>query len=175
MTRSICLTVAALSVLLAAGTAPAQEELNERADRKITGEYYRPHTASTYNRSAYYNAQALGYYGRRYSQVPSETTKEHTAEIRRNVTAAQKETGKLKHEAKTNKDIDQHLKAIQAHQAKALALIEKMEKSETDGKKLAEYSSQITKELHSAEAENEKLKKLLGVEPLDPEAHEAAK
>ena len=168
MIRHVLLTAAAFALLTATGVAVAQEDLNKRADRKITGEYYRPHTASMYRRSAVYNSQALNYYGRRYSQVPKETAQEHTAEIRRNVAAAQKETTKLKDEAKSNKQIDQHLKAIEGHEAKALALIEKMEKSETDGKKLAEYSSQVTKELKAAEAENDKLRKLLGVEELEP-------
>jgi hypothetical protein len=161
-------TAAMLGLLLVTQSVSAQDELNERADRKITGEYYRPHTASMYRRSAAYNAQALNYYGRRYSQVPQDTAKEHTAEIRRNVTSAQKETAKLKHEAKNNKQIDQHLKTIEGHESKALALVEKMEKSPTDSKKLAEYSAQVNQELKAAEAENEKLRKLLGVEELEP-------
>ncbi|HQU45099.1 MAG TPA: hypothetical protein PK867_19955, partial [Pirellulales bacterium] len=122
-----------------------------------------------------YNAQTLNYYGRRYSQVPKETAQEHTTEIRRNVTAAQKETAKLKHEAKNSKEIDQHLKAIEGHQAKAIALIAKMEKVETDGKKLAEYSSQVSHELQAAEAENDQLKKLLGVGELEPPASKPLK
>lgn len=173
MTKHVLLTSAALALLMAPGVASA-EDLNERADRKITGEYYRPHTASMYRRSAVYSSQTLSYYGRRYSQVPKETAQEHTAEIRRNVTAAQQETTKLKHEAKSNKEIDQHLKSLQGHEAKALALIEKMEKMETDGKKLAEYASQVSKELKAAEVENDKLKKLLGVEELEPLPTKAA-
>lgn len=175
MIKHVLLTAAAFGLLMATRAAFAQEELNERADRKITGEYYRPHTASMYRRSAVNNSQTLNYYGRRYSQVPKETTQEHVAETRRNVAAAQKETAKLKHEAQSNKQIDQHLKTIQEHEAKALALIEKMEKSETDGKKLAAYSSQVTKELKAAEAENDKLKKLLGVAELEPSASEITK
>lgn len=168
MTNHVRFAAAALGVLFATSVGFAQEELNERADRKITGEYYRPHTASMYRRSAVYNAQTLNYYGRRYSQVPKETAQEHTAEIRRNVTAAQKETAKLHHEAKTHQEIDQHLKAMQSHQATAITLIEQMEKVETDGKKLAGYSAQVAQELKAAEAENDKLKKLLGVAELEP-------
>jgi hypothetical protein len=170
MSRQILLTAAALCVSCVA----LADELNERADRKITGEYYRPHTASSYHRSAYYNAQTLNYYGRRYRQVPTETAKEHAAEIRRNLTAAQKETAKLKHEAKANTQIDDRLKAIEAHQAKALGLVAKMEKAEADGKKLAEYAALVSKELQAAEVENDKLKKLLGIESLESAAtHES--
>ncbi|HWB09008.1 MAG TPA: hypothetical protein VG826_07280 [Pirellulales bacterium] len=172
MTKYVLLTAAVLGLFTAG--ACAQEDLNERADRKITGEYYRPHTASMYRQGAAYNARVLNYYGRRYSQVPKETTQEHAAEIRRNLTAAQKETAKLKHEAKDDKQIDQHLKAIEGHEAKALALLQKMEKAETDGKKLAEYSSQVSKELKAAEAENDKLKKLLGIAEIDHAETKAA-
>jgi hypothetical protein len=172
MTKYALLTAAVLGLLTAA--ASAGEELNERADRKITGQFYRPHTASMYRQGAAYNARVLNYYGRRYTQVPQETTQEHAAEIRRNLTAAQKETAKLKHEAKENKEIDQHLKAIEGHEATALALLQKMEKVETDGKKLAEYSSQVSKELKAAEAENDKLKKLLGITELEHAEPKAA-
>jgi hypothetical protein len=175
MTKHVLLTAAALGCLMATRMASAQQELNERADRKITGEYYRPHTASMYRRNAIYNSQTLNYYGRRYNQVPKETAQEHTAEIRRSVASAQKETGKLKHEAKNSKQIDQHLKTIQGHEAKALALIEKMEKAETNGKQLAEYSLQVSKELQAAEAENDNLKKLLGVAELEQTEAKPAK
>lgn len=154
---------AAASVLSLGQIASAQD-LSTRADRKITGEYFRPYSASTYNQGAISHAETLDYYGRRYSQIPAETAKEHAAEIRRNLNASKKEYAKLEKEAKGNKQVQAHLKAIQEHQAKAEAMCDKLEEAATDGKTIAACCQDISKELKAAEAENEKLKKTLGVD-----------
>lgn len=154
--------VAALAVPLFAVCASAQE-LSNRADRKITGQYFRPYTGSTYHQGAIRHAEALNYYGRHYSQVPKETVKEHAGEIRRNLDAAKKEFSKLEKEAKNNKQVQEHLKIIQAHQAKAEEMCTKLEKA-TDSLTISTCCIDIAKELKAAEGENEKLKKTLGVE-----------
>lgn len=161
MSKSL-LILAALSVLGSAQLTVADDE-SFRADRKITGEYFRPHTASAYRRGAIQHAETLNYYGRRYSAVPVETTHEHATEINRNVGAAKKEVTKLGKEAKTNKDIQAHLKAIEGHEAKAAELAKQLENESTDAKTIASCCENIIKELQAAERENEQLKKALGI------------
>ncbi len=155
--------IAALAALVFSQFAIADDP-SFRADRKITGEYFRPHTASTYQRSAIGHAETLNYYGRRYSQIPAETAQEHAAEIRRNLAAAKKEYAKLGKEAKGNKAVQQSLANIQEHQAKAEEMCDKLETEAKSGKEIAACCADITKELKAAEAENEKLKKALGIE-----------
>lgn len=161
---------AALAAMMFAPQFSPGQELSNRADRKITGEYFRPHSASTYQRNAVSHAETLNYYGRRYSQVPAETAKEHAAEIRRNLNAAKKEYAKLGKEAKGNKKVQEHLAIIQQHQAKAEAMCDELEKEATEGTTIAACCADIAKELKAAEAENDKLLKTLGVEPLHKEA-----
>jgi hypothetical protein len=165
MFKSVLIAVAALVV----GQVVVAQELSERADRKITGEYFRPHTASSYQRSAVSHAETLNYYGQRYSQLPSETVKEHAGEIKRNLDAAKKEYSKLGKEAKGNKAVEQHLAKINEHQAKASELAGKLETS-ASGKECAEHCAAIEKELKAAEAENDKLKKTLGLGPKEEAA-----
>lgn len=162
MLKAIVFVVAA-ACMLGLGQVTSAQDLSTRADRKITGEYFRPYSASTYHRGAITHAEALDYYGRRYSQIPAETAKEHAAEIRRNLKAAKKEYAKLEKEAKGDKKVQAHLKAIQEHQAKAEAMCDELDKAATDGKTIASCCLEISKELEAAEAENEKLKATLGV------------
>jgi hypothetical protein len=161
--RSLVLATA-ISALTLIQPFSAAQELSNRVDRKITGDYFRPNTASSYHRGAISHAESLNYYGRRYSQVPAETTKEHTAEIRRNLNAAKKEFTKLGKETKGNKRVETHLKAIKEHQAKAEEMCDALDREATDGKTIAACCQDIAKELKAAEAENAKLKKALGVE-----------
>lgn len=155
--------LAAAAGALGLGQFALGQELSLRADRKITGEHFRPYSASTYHQGAISHSEALNYYGRHYSHVPAETAKEHAAEIRRNLNAAKKEYAKLEKEAKGNKKVEAHLKAIEEHQAKAEAMCDELEKAATDGKTIMACCQEISKELKAAEAENEKLKETLGV------------
>jgi hypothetical protein len=164
MSRPKIVVAVALGAFVLVQQLPAGQELSNRADRKITGQYFRPNTASTYHRGAISHAEALNYYGQRYSKIPAETAKEHTAEIRRNLNAAKKEFTKLEKEANGNKQVEIHLKAIQEHQAKAEEMCKTLEEEATDGKMIATCCQDITKELKAAETENAKLKKALGVE-----------
>ncbi|HVA49668.1 MAG TPA: hypothetical protein VNH11_25100 [Pirellulales bacterium] len=129
MSKPTLFLAGALGALMFVQQLPAGQELSSRADRKITGQYFRPNTASTYQRGAISHAEALDYYGRRYSQIPAETAKEHAAEIRRNLNAAKKEYAKLDKEAKGNKHVEAHLKAIQEHHAKAEEMCEIVSRS----------------------------------------------
>lgn len=170
MLRMLFSVVAAAGVL-GLGQVTLGQDLSTRADRKITGEYFRPYSASTYHQGAISHAEALNYYGRHYSQIPAETAKEHAAEIRRNLKAAKKEYAKLEKEAKGDKKVRAHLKAIQEHEAKAEAMCDELDKAATEGKTIMACCQEISKELKAAEAENEKLKATLGV--AEPAAKQA--
>jgi hypothetical protein len=110
MYKSLVLAAAMLSALAGAKLGLADDP-SFRADRKITGEYFRPHTAGAYHQNAISHAETLGFYGERYNEVPYETTQEHAVEIHRNLTAAKQEFSKLADEAKKDPQIAEELKA----------------------------------------------------------------
>lgn len=125
--------------------------------------YFRPHTAGAYHQNAISHAETLDYYGRRYSQLPVETTEEHAVEIHRNLTAAKQEFSKLGEEAQNHPKIAEHLKAIQQHHARATELARQLNDETADAQAIAERSSQIANELKAADEENEKLKQTLSI------------
>ncbi|HVW39648.1 MAG TPA: hypothetical protein VHB99_20160 [Pirellulales bacterium] len=163
MYKSLVLAAAMLAVLVGAKLGLADDP-SFRADRKITGEYFRPHTAGAYHQNAISHAETLGFYGERYNEVPYETTQEHAVEIHRNLTAAKQEFSKLGDEAKRNPKIAEHLKAIQQHHARATELARQLDDETADAQSIAERSAQIADELNAAEEENEKLKQTLGAQ-----------
>jgi len=163
MYKSLVLAAAMLGALAVAKLAVA-EDPSFRADRKITGEYFRPHTAGAYHQNAISHAETLGFYGERYNEVPYETTQEHAVEIHRNLAAAKQEFSKLGDEAKRNPKIAEHLKAIQQHHARATELARQLNDESADAQSIAERSAQIADELNAAEEENEKLKQTLGAQ-----------
>ena len=117
MKRFVIGLVIASSLVLIHRALVAQE-LSARADRKITGQYYLPHSASAYNRSAMEHARVLNYYGQNYKSVPKEVTKQHLTEMKRNVELAKKEVTKLKPEAAKDKKLQKPLAAMEAHLAR---------------------------------------------------------
>jgi len=73
-------TIITLLTLALLGTVvdfAGAQELNLSANRKITGQYYLPHTARTYSKHAINHAEVLQYYGKNNATVPTETAKEH--------------------------------------------------------------------------------------------------
>lgn len=163
MSKSLVFVVAAASALVWSQLGVA-ENPSFRADRKITGDFFRPHTAGAYYQGAIGHAETLDYYARRYSAIPMSTVQEHATEIRRNLDAASEEVSKLGQEAQGDKQVESHLKAIQEHHAKAAELSNKLTDKSADAKTLAGHSNALAKELKAVELENEKLKKLLGGE-----------
>ncbi|HJT30802.1 MAG TPA: hypothetical protein VJ783_01960 [Pirellulales bacterium] len=148
--------------------AIAAPELSARADRKITGNLYLPHSASAYQSSAREHARVLNYYGQNYKAVPKEITQQHTDEIKRNVAAAKKELAKLKPEAAKDKKLQKPLAAIEEHLAKCdeycQMLTDEAGKGDgSDSEMICDCCQKIESELEAAEAENTKLKEQLGV------------
>ena len=158
----------AIATLVAIVHRAAAEDISARADRKITGKLYLPHSASAYQRSATEHARVLNYYGQNYKQVPKEVTQEHTAEIKRNVAAAKKELAKLKPEAATDKKLQKPLADMEAHLARCeeycqMLTDEAGKGGGSDSEAICDCCKKIEEELQAAEAENTKLKEQLGV------------
>ena len=159
------LAIAALGVVVHRALA---EDISARADRKITGNLYLPHSASAYQRSARGHAQVLNYYGQNYKAVPKEITQQHADEIKRNVAAAKKELAKLKPEAAKDKKLQKPLATIEAHLAKCdeycQMLTDEAGKGDgLDSEAICDCCQNLESELTAAEAENDKIKEQLGV------------
>ena len=162
------LTIAALLVL--AHRAIVAQELSARADRKITGQYFLPHSTSAYQRAAREHAKVLNYYGQNYKSVPKEITQQHVAEVKRNVDAAKKELAKLKTEAAKDKKLQKPLAAMEGHLAKCEDLCQMLtdetaKPGGSDSEAICDCCQKIEDELTAAEAENDKIKEQLGVAP----------
>jgi hypothetical protein len=155
------------------------QNIDYSAGRKMSGSVYRPHSASTYQRHARSHARVLNHYGRRHEAVPKDTAKEHVAEIRRNLNAAKKEVAKLEKDKqlKDNKQIQEQVAKVQQHHAKASEICDTLEQAcaqqgDTDSVVICECCTGIYQELEAAETEHDKLKEMLGVEPLDEPGNE---
>jgi uncharacterized protein YdgA (DUF945 family) len=162
------LTIAGL--LVVAHRAIVAQELSARADRKITGQYYLPHSTSVYHRSAMEHARVLNYYGQNYKSVPKEVTQQHVAEVKRNVEMAKKQLAKLKPEAAKDKKLQKPLAAMEAHLAKCEEMCQMLtdeadKEGGSDSEAICDCCQQIESELKAAETENDKIKEQLGVAP----------
>jgi len=122
MSKSLMFVVAAAG-LLALPQFLRADDPSFRADRKITGEYFRPHAAGAYHDGAISHSEALEYYGRRYNQTTVETAEAHVNEIHHNLSAAQQEFVKFGKEVAGDVELETHVKKIQDHQAKAAELV----------------------------------------------------
>jgi len=164
----VLLSLAIASLVMPGYRAIAGQELSARADRKITGQYYLPHSASVYQRSAMEHARVLNYYGQNYKSVPKEVSQQHLAEIKRNVQLAKKEVAKLKPEAAKDKKLEKPLAAMESHLAKCDEYCQMLDdeagKAEgSDSEAICDCCQKLEKELQAAEAENDKIKEQLGV------------
>ena len=166
--KRLLIAVALASPIVIDGGVLSAQALNTRADRKITGQIYLPHSASAYQRSALEHARTLNYYGQNYKAVPSEVARQHAREINRNVDAAKKELAKLKTEAAKDKNLEKSLTLMEKNLARCTELCQMLdgEAGKPDGLKsgmICDCCQEIERELMTAEAENDKLKERLGV------------
>lgn len=153
------MVVAAALVLTAA--VPASAQIRD-AGSKIRGDAYREGSAQSYSRAAYGHAEALNDYSRSYSYIPTDTAKEHTEEVKRNVTAAKKELTKLGPAAKNDKTVAKHVDTLNAHYDKVLEHCKTMEgecakDDKADSAKVGDCCKSMTDSLKSADAEQKKL------------------
>ncbi|MEX2121530.1 MAG: hypothetical protein WD847_18215 [Pirellulales bacterium] len=170
MQKRLVLALVAVALLSLAAYA---QKIDYSAGRKMSGSVYRPHSASAYQRQARSHARVLNHYGRRHEAVPQDTAQEHATEIRRNMEAATKEVAKLEKDKqlRNNKQIMEQVAKVREHHAKAAEMCDMLDEAcaqgDADSATLCECCSVIYKELEAAEAEHDKLKQMLGVEPLD--------
>jgi|GEM_PF-6022825 len=124
-----------------------------------------------YQRTAQEHARVLSFYGKNYKGITKETVMEHTAEVKRNVEAAQKEFTKLDAHAKQDPEVAKSLKIINDLHVKVL---EHCKMADAEGSKdapemtkLCECCDGMVKDLEAAEAEHTKLLKHLKMEPVE--------
>lgn len=172
MCKPIAIAVAAFAVAFSLGFAA--QDIDYSAGRKMTGSVYRPHSARQYQRHARDYARVLNHYGRRDKAIPRDTAEEQVAEMRHNLDAAKKEVAKLAkdEQLKDNKKIQDQVAKVQKHQAKADEQVKMLEEfcakeGDLDSASLCDCCSTVYEELEAADAEHDKLMKMLGIEPLE--------
>ena len=174
MQTSQRLTVVTCSILLGlAGFAMAQQQW--RADRKVSGSAYRPHTSATYHRGAVEHAGTIRYYAQNHPTVAQETAKLHAAEVRKNLTGAKQEIQKLKDDktAKFDKETQELIAAIQKLQKEAEGHCDMLDaecaKGDAEGAKLQACCGDLYESLKKADELHDKLMTKLGIKKIDVE------
>jgi len=134
---------------------------------------YRPYTARTYSRHAINHAQTLQYYGRNNETIAQGTAQEHAAEIRRNVDAFAKETGKFPKEWENDPEAAKLVAEIRMHQKQAAEQCGMLEaecaKHMAAGGTVAKCCTDMLTHLRAADAAHDKLMQYLKI-PLPGEA-----
>jgi hypothetical protein len=159
-------TIAAstLAMLMLATAAYSQSFL--RADHKMSGNRMRSN-----QRHGRAQAQTLYHAAQAPRPVPRDDTRELVAAIRKDVEASNKALAKLEAEFGKVKEAVALFESIQKHHAKVTEDCELCEKSsaktEGDNETLAENASEIYYELEEAEADTEKLLKVLKIDDLE--------
>lgn len=174
--KTILTLLALIGAVAAADLAYGQPSF--RADRKITGEAYRPYSARTYSRHAVGHANVLGYYRRVYPELPPETAMEHATEVRRNVTGLEKELDKLAKELPNDEVVVKLIADIRGHldQAKKEChmLEEECAKHSVPGGTADNCCTRMWAELKAADESHDKLLKHLKVPLPTPAPKEPA-
>jgi hypothetical protein len=157
----------ACSCLLVVASATQAFSQPLGADRKITGEVYRPYSARTYARGAISHGNVLQYYGKNYATVPKETAEEHAKEVRRNLDAFGKELAKLEAESKNDAEAMKLITEIRTHHKAAADHCGMLEaecaKHMAAGGVVAKCCVDMLKELRAADEAHDKLLKHLGI------------
>jgi len=153
---------------------PGRQEMhNAYRSQGSFSQGYRPSMTYSYQQSARSHAQALSSQGRTVEKINPETAKEHVAEVKRNISAAKKELGKVDMAAAQKAEIAQHIEAMKKHYEAAEKCCTDAEKHITSDPKEADLASccaDMDKHLAAAEAEHKKLMDLLHIELPKPAA-----
>ena len=159
----------AVGLILGSIAVPAwaQPGLDLSAGRKITGSVYQSYSGHAYRSNAKNHARVLQHYNATGS-VPKAVAEEHAAEVRRNLTAADKALANLEAENKGDKVATDLITEIKKHQADALKACGMVEaecaKHNADGKAVASCCTDMTAHLNAAEEAHTKLMKHLKIE-----------
>ena len=153
---------------------PGPGEMRRSYSRSGTvGRGYRPLSAWSYQNSARVNAQSLYLYGENCPDVEPATVKEHVAEIRRNVAAANSELDKLDEQTIKEGKIADEVEALRKNYAAIEEHCGMAEKCVT-GKgvetgKLCECCGSLEDELDAAHKTHQQMLDKLGIEQVEPQ------
>ena len=145
--------------------AAQQAQLKQRG---TVGRGYRPWSAWTYQNTARNHTQALYTYGEECERIDPATAREHVAEIKRNVEAAQAELEKFGEEAAEQGNLQDRISALRERYeacAKACGLVEEtIKENSVENEPLCTHCLGLKKELDAAETEFNALVKEMGIE-----------
>ena len=164
--RILAMIIVAAGIVCAATSAQAQRG----AGSKITGSAYEyPYfynSAGAYQNTAYQHADLLREAASYGEPVPREIAQEHTAAIRQNLRAADKNYADLRKMAGNNETVQKHLDAIDAHHEQVMALCDKVDahcaQGHGDAQAVCDTCHEIAATLKSAQAEHEKVMQHFG-------------
>lgn len=167
------LTIRVLTVgsalLIAASVNLANAQFRD-AGSKIRGEAMAGHEVQTYQRHAQDRAQMLYYYSQAPQPIPKQQAQELVAGVRKDLTAAEKALEKIKVERAKDKEVLDQIALIKKHQAKASEVCGMAEelcaKEHGDHVAVGDCCGQMWHELDAAQAETQKLLKMLKIEKL---------
>lgn len=153
---------------------PGPGEMRRSYSRSGTvGRGYRPLSTWSYQNSARVNAQSLYLYGENCPEVEPATVKEHVAEIRRNVAAANRELDKLDEQtirdAKISGEVDalrKNYEAIEEHCGMAERCVAG---TSVETGKLCECCGSLEDELDAAHKTHQKMLDKLGIKQTTPD------
>lgn len=163
------------TVILLHGAVGFADDSYLRADHKVRGDYLRGNEARTYQQHAQDRAKMLYYeYTQPQPQIPRQDQKEAAGEIRKELTASDKALAKLKSAHAKEPDIVKLIESIEKHHAKAHEvcgmLEEECTKEHGDHVVCGQCCSDMWHELDAAQAETQKLFKMLKIDKLEPPA-----
>lgn len=173
------LAVAFVCTLVVSSLALAQGVRD--AGSKIRGEAIPGYAAEMHQRNAQNRMQMLYYYSQAAQPLPKQEAKELVTGIKADITAADKALAQLKTQHAKEPEVVKLIDTIQKHHAKAQQVCGMAEehclKEHGDHVAIANCCTDMWHELDAAQAETQKLLKLLKIEKLVPakKAQEPAK
>ena len=174
--------IATVGIVILSASSVLAQPYNTDARQKVLGHDfggYRPYTARVYQSNARSHASALHEVTKVAGSVPKETAEEHAAEVRRNVSAVDKELAKLVKSVKKDKVAVDLIAQILKHHANALEscgmVEEECAKEKPADSEVASCCTTMTDELTAAADAHTKLMQHLKIPTDSPKAKASAK
>lgn len=162
---SWCLLVVAMVALAVPSTGLAQRDAGAKARGEYGKGFWSNQRASRNLRHARDYSRDFYQYSRSVRTIQPEIAKSESAELGRNIEAANQELANIVKEYAADKAVQERVKVIEGHLAKAAAqhkmLHAECQKDSVDGTVSMECCSEITKELEKAIAEHAALMRTL--------------
>jgi uncharacterized protein HemY len=165
-TRTVKRIVLAMGIALAAAPAFAQRD----ATSKITGEAYRVHSQSMYQRNVADRANLLNRYAAPPNQVPKGVVQEQMSGMRRDLSAAKADLSRTKQDYANNREVQQLLASIEKHYAQCDEHCKMMDDDAkmSDMEMVHSCCGKMCEEMQAAQADLEKVMQKLGIKKLEP-------